>query len=89
MEIFCVCCTFTFKTIARENKLQKEHDVAVYRLKEQKKVFERTLEEYLKKVKEFSTKDRISEADKYVSELEDISQKIDEFRKQVSGGFHI
>ncbi|CAG5118303.1 unnamed protein product, partial [Candidula unifasciata] len=65
-----------------ENKLQKEHDIAVYKLKEHKKLFECTLEEYQKKIKEFNTKDRISEADKYVSELEDISQKIDDFRKQ-------
>ncbi|XP_059151071.1 dynein axonemal heavy chain 3-like [Physella acuta] len=65
-----------------ENKLQREHDLACNKLKEKKKQFESLLEEYVKKVKDFGTKDRMSEADKYVAELEDISQKLELFKEE-------
>ncbi|KAK3779700.1 hypothetical protein RRG08_013655 [Elysia crispata] len=65
-----------------ENKLQKEHDIACNRLKDWKKRFESTLKEYLKKIKDFNGKDRMSEADKYMAELEDIGQKIEEFQDE-------
>ena len=68
----------------RENKLQKEHDIACNRLKDWKKRFENTLNEYLKKIKDFNAKDRMSEADKYMAELKDIGQKIEEFKDEVS-----
>ncbi|KAK6993742.1 dynein heavy chain 3 axonemal, partial [Biomphalaria glabrata] len=63
-----------------ETKLQREHDLACNKLKEKKKQFEILLSEYSKKVKDFGMKDRMSESEKYVTELEDIAMRIEEFQ---------
>ena len=68
----------------REQKLSKEHDIAVNRLSTWKKEFQQTLNDTQKLVNDFKLKDRMSEAEAYVALLEDVSRKLEQFTQEVS-----
>ena len=74
----------TFVLVHSENKYQKEHDIACNKMRDWKRRFEKTLDENMKKIKEFGSKDRMSEADKHLADLEDMTIKIEEFREEVN-----
>ncbi|KAK7495478.1 hypothetical protein BaRGS_00013176, partial [Batillaria attramentaria] len=65
-----------------ENKLNKEHDIAVNRLNDWKKRFQAQLDDAIRKLKEFASKDRMSEADKYMADLTDLDNKIEFFKEE-------
>ena len=71
----------------RELKLQREHDYYKNKLFDWQKNFQQQLDDVAKKIKEFSSKDRMGEADVYVAELLDIQAKIDHFQEEVSSLF--
>lgn len=66
-----------------EYKLQREHDQALHKLSDWKKRFQHQLDDAVRKVKEFASKDRPSEADKYMGELNDLSSKLEHFKEEV------
>ena len=66
-----------------ETKLQKEHGIALRRLKEWKRNFVKTLDEAQIQIKEFKTKDRIPEADQYITQLNDLSLTLEQFKQEV------
>ncbi|XP_076448252.1 dynein axonemal heavy chain 3-like [Babylonia areolata] len=65
-----------------ENKLQKEHDIAVTKLNEWRRRLETQLQEAQQKVKEFGSKQSMSEAEKFVAEVEQLKQKIEYFKEE-------
>jgi len=67
----------------REMKLQKEHDYYTNKLLEWQKKFDQQLDEVAKKLKDFSSKDRMAEAETYMAELSDIQDKINFFQEEV------
>ncbi|XP_067685210.1 dynein axonemal heavy chain 3-like [Haliotis asinina] len=64
-----------------ENKLQREHDMAVSRLKDKKKKFAVELADAARKVAAFSTRDRMSEAKQYKAELDEIASRLETFKQ--------
>ncbi|XP_023932407.1 dynein heavy chain 3, axonemal [Lingula anatina] len=80
--------TFSWKTRIlpvvknSETKLQKEHEIATQNLTRWKKKFKTKLDAMAKKVKDFSQKDRMSEAEHYVLQLEDMQKNLEEFNKE-------
>ncbi|XP_071486244.1 dynein axonemal heavy chain 3-like [Diadema antillarum] len=62
-----------------EMKLQKEHDMAVSKLRDWQKKFAARIKEVMDQVKTFRTKDRMSEAQDYLNKLIDIQLKLDDF----------
>ena len=68
----------------KEIKLQKEKEYWIYRLKERRGKFSMALNECLSKVKEFKQKDRVADAEIYITELHQISDNIEEFNKEVN-----
>lgn len=68
---------------SREHKLQKEHDIAVNKLNEWRRRMESQLQEALQKLKDFASKQSMSEADKYLAELGAIADKIEWFKEEV------
>ena len=66
-----------------EQKLTKEHDIAVNRLNNWKKEFTTTLNNTLKEVQDFKTRDRMSEAENYLLTLQEIAKKIEGFQQEV------
>ncbi|PVD24893.1 hypothetical protein C0Q70_15383 [Pomacea canaliculata] len=87
-NILINCTTFTWPDriipIVRnaENKLQREHDMAINRLSDWRKRFQAQLDEAVKKVKDFASKDRMSEADKYLADLVDLDSKLQVFKEE-------
>ena len=67
----------------REFKLGKEHDIATNKLKEWKRKFMERLMESKKQVTDFKQKDRMSEADNYVTLLDEITRRLDEYAQEV------
>ena len=67
----------------REHKLQKEHDIAVNKLNEWRRRMESQLQEAMQKLKEFATKQSMSEADKYMAELNALGELIEWFKEEV------
>ncbi|CAH1783206.1 unnamed protein product, partial [Owenia fusiformis] len=65
-----------------ESKLAKEHDIALNRLNAWQNKFQVKLDHIAAQIKSFSTKDRMSEAEQYVLDLENIGNKLDEFNKE-------
>ena len=72
-----------FFIIFREDKLQKEHDIALTRLNDWKKRFLQRIVETQKQVSDMRHKDRMSEATNYVTLIEEISKRVDEFLDEV------
>ena len=69
--------------VSRENKLNKEHEFALGRLAEcKRKILERIIE-VQRQVLDFRLKDRMSEAEAYVEQLNEIGQKVEEFFEEV------
>ncbi|CAH3114243.1 unnamed protein product [Pocillopora meandrina] len=70
-----------------ENRVTKEHDTAMNKLFDWLARFELQLNETLQSVKEFHSKDRISEAKTYVVQLDELKDKVQEFldeRKKIN-----
>lgn len=67
----------------RELKLQKEHDYYTTKLLDWQKRFQGQLDAVAKQLKDFSGKDRMSEAEMYTAELKEIQNKIDFFQEEV------
>ena len=66
-----------------ENKLQKEHDIAVSKLNEWRRRMENQLQEALQKLKDFASKQSMSEADKYMADLSQLDDQIEFFKEEV------
>ncbi len=75
--------TNVFDVFSSESKLQKEHDISCKLLKDWKKRFKATLDACQKEVNDFKHKDRMSEAEQYVVQLQNISNRLDEFLDEV------
>lgn len=73
-------CKYLFYS---EQRLQKEHDFKVLKLKTWQKELEANLGQVLNEVKEFQKKERMSEAQKYVDILDEIQSKIHGFMEEV------
>lgn len=61
----------------------KEQDIALGKMNDWKKKFQWRLDGLQKEVADFKFKDRMSEAEAYVGQLEDISKKLQEANKEV------
>ena len=71
-----------------ETKLQKQHDFAVQKLTEWRKKINQDIIDLQKKLKEFSSKERMSEAEQYKMELTEIGNTL-EFLKDEVDFFHL
>ena len=67
-----------------EQRLQKEHDFKVTKLKMWQKDLEARLAQVMEEVKEFQKKERMTEAQKYVDILDEIQSKIHGFMEEVN-----
>lgn len=67
----------------RENKLQKEHEIAVNKLNEWRRRMDKQLKEAMQKLKDFASKQSMSEADKYMAELNALEEEIEWFKEEV------
>uniref|UniRef100_UPI00398E963E dynein axonemal heavy chain 3-like n=1 Tax=Pristiophorus japonicus TaxID=55135 RepID=UPI00398E963E len=65
-----------------EMRLQKEHDVAMSKLVHWQNDFAKRIAETAALVKEFQQKDRMPEAQKYMTKLENINRRIEEFTEE-------
>ncbi|KAL4226016.1 hypothetical protein ACF0H5_014003 [Mactra antiquata] len=65
-----------------ELKLQKEHDYYTNKLVDWQKRFQAQLDAVAKQLKDFSGKDRMSEAESYMAELKELQSKIDFFHEE-------
>ena len=74
---------FFFYVLLSENRVTKEHDTAMNKLFDWLARFELQLNETLQSVKEFHSKDRISEAKTYVVQLDELKDKVQEFLDEV------
>jgi dynein heavy chain, axonemal len=74
---------------AKETQLLKEKEIWIYKLRERRGKFSLQINECLGKVKEFKQKDRVAEAEIYIGELEQISNSIEEFNKEVENKFFL
>lgn len=66
-----------------ETRITREHDTAMNKLFDWQARFEVQLNETLQSVKEFYTKDRMSEAKTYLAQLEDLKEKVQVFLEEV------
>lgn len=71
------------RLVSSENKLQKQFDSCVHRLTGTRKRYEDKIQDVQKKLKDFSGKFTMSEAETYVKELEDIQTTLDELNLEV------
>jgi len=67
-----------------EQNLSKMRDIANHRLVEWKKKFMERIHEVERQVLEFKTKERMSEADIYLAEVQEIVRKLEEFNSEVN-----
>ncbi|XP_041348477.1 dynein heavy chain 3, axonemal-like isoform X2 [Gigantopelta aegis] len=65
-----------------EAKLQKEHDYAIMKLRDWKRKFQASLDDIEKKIRLFYSRDRMAEAEKYVTELDDMEKKLAELKTE-------
>ena len=66
-----------------ETRVTREHDTAMNQLFDWLASFESQLDETLASVKEFHSKDRMSEAKNYVAQLDELRQKVEGFLEEV------
>lgn len=66
-----------------ETRVTREHDTAMNKLFDWLARFEMQLNETLVSVKEFHTKDRMSEAKTYLAQLDDLKDKVQGFLEEV------
>ena len=76
---FCIL----FLVLPSENRITREHDTAMNKLFDWQARFEMQLNETLQSVKEFHTKDRMSEAKTYLAQLEELKEKVQVFLEEV------
>lgn len=81
--VFVYDFCFFFYVLLSENRVTKEHDTAMNKLFDWLARFELQLNETLQSVKEFHSKDRISEAKTYVVQLDELKDKVQEFLDEV------
>ena len=74
---------FVFFLQPSENRITREHDTAMNKLFEWQARFEMQLNETLQSVKEFYTKDRMSEAKTYLAQLEELKERVQVFLEEV------
>ena len=67
-------------------KLSKENEMACNKLRTRQNRFMVRIKEILDEVKNFKSKDRMSEANDYYARLEAIQEQLDEFYKEVKCG---
>ena len=63
--------------------MSREHELALRRLSDFKRKFQERISEVHRQVIEFKTKERISDAESYVQQLEEINKKVEEFNTEV------
>jgi len=78
---FPTCTRFYF--VISENQLTKEFEACVSRLERTKKRFVEKTQELHKRLKDFSGKSIMAEADAYVKDLQDIQEKLDDLGVEV------
>ena len=69
--------------LCRELKLQREHDYYTNKLHDRQKKFQAELDIVAKQLRDFSSKDRMSEAETYMRELTEITEKLEQFQEEV------
>ena len=74
---------FLFLVLFSETRITREHDTAMNKLFDWQARFEVQLNETLQSVKEFYTKDRMSEAKTYLAQLEELKEKVQVFLEEV------
>lgn len=74
---------FAFLVLPSETRITREHDTAMNKLFDWQARFEVQLNETLQSVKEFYTKDRMSEAKTYLAQLEELKDKVQVFLDEV------
>ena len=79
----CILSYTVYGLAFSETTLSKEHDMALNRLNDMKRKFQDRLDEADKLMKDFKHKDKMSEADKYVLMLADLTKKLEEFNLEV------
>ncbi|KAH3881436.1 hypothetical protein DPMN_005362, partial [Dreissena polymorpha] len=65
-----------------ELTLQKEHEIYTNKMLERQRNFQQDLDDVARRLKEFASKDRMSEAEVYMAELKDIQAKIEAFQEE-------
>ena len=65
-------------------KLQREHDYYTNKLLDRQKKFQGELDIVAKQLRDFAGKDRMSEAENYMRELTEITEKLEQFQEEVS-----
>ena len=75
-------CVFVC-VLPSENRVTREHDAAMNKLFDWLARFEMQLNETLVSVKEFHTKDRMSEAKTYLAQLDELGDKVQGFLEEV------
>lgn len=78
-DTFCIL----FFVLRSETRITREHDTAMSKLFDWQARFEIQLNETLQSVKEFYTKDRMSEAKTYLAQLEELKEKVKVFLEEV------
>lgn len=71
-----------------EQRLKKEHDMKINRLKSRQRGLEKRLAETADAVKEFQRKERMVEASKYLESLNEIQARISGFLEEVNWIFN-
>ena len=66
-----------------ETRIFREHDTAMNKLFDWQARFERRLIQTLQMAKEFHAKDRLSEANNYLAQLDELKKKVQEFLEEV------
>lgn len=74
---------YEFFSCPSEHRVTREHDTAMNKLFDWLARFELQLNETLQSVKEFYTKDRVSEAKTYLAQLDELKDKVQEFLDEV------
>ena len=75
-------CVFVC-VLPSETRVTREHDAAMNKLFDWLARFEMQLNETLVSVKEFNTKDRMSEAKTYLAQLDELGDKVQGFLEEV------
>ena len=73
-----MCCSHS-----SEVKLQREHDYYTNKLLDRQKKFQEQLDHVAKQLRDFAGKDRMSEAEAYMRELTEITEKLEQFQDEV------
>lgn len=75
--------------LIREQNLSRSRDIANNRLIDWKRKFVDRVRDIQKQVHEFKGKDRMTDADMYLSQLKDIAKKLDEYQSEVRTAYTV